>query len=239
MRKKLTLQASFSTVKRHGGWALSLLALLVVLACTACVWLRVGDWELSLGGEASSPGEVGYEVNGRLLSVDVEVGETAEEIGPRLAALMKTEGLVVECELYNGEYYYFILREVQQPASRGHVLGIVRGVCGPLQDDRMLIEATVTWFYRVLNANNQVGVSARTTGEFREEALDVMASMAASGEQISIESVDDLTIDCYQATICLHIIRAVDTEQQPVDTCLTLTRPSPCEKWLVSGGSIR
>ncbi|TET38943.1 MAG: hypothetical protein E3J65_04640 [Dehalococcoidia bacterium] len=237
MRKKLTLQTSLAAGKRYGGWALGLLTLLVVLACAGC--LRVGDYELSLGGVASKAGSVGYEVNGRLLSVDVEAGETAEEIGPRLPAVMKAEGLAVECQLYDGERYYFILRDVREPVHKPEALGVTTGHCGPLQDDRMLIEVMVTWFYENLNANNQAGVSARTTEEFRQEALDVMASMAASGEQISIESLEELTVDCYQATVCLHLIRLVGTEQQPVDTCLTLTRPSPCEMWMVSGGVIR
>ena len=238
MPRKLTLQTSLAAGKRYGGWAFGLLTLLVVLACAGC--LRVGDYELSLEGVASSPGWVGYEVNGKLFSVDVETAETVEQIGPRLTALMKAEGLTVECELYDGERYYFILRDVREPVHKGQGVGVTKGSCGPLQDDRMLIEVfTVTWFYENLNANNQAGVSARTTEEFRQEALDVMASMAASGEQISIESLEELTVDCYQATVCLHLIRVVGTEQQPVDTCLTLTRPSPCEKWMVSGGVIR
>jgi len=218
-----------------------LVAGLAIVGPNIAHWISLmsADCELHLRGAASGPGSVGFEVNGKLFSVDVETGETVEQIGPRLTALMKTEGLAVECELYDGESYYFIVRGRGQPAPTGRVLGVGVGYCGPLQDDRMEIENTVTWFYRDLNANNQERVSARSTEEFCEEALDVMASMVASGEEISIESVDDLTIDCYQATICLHLIRVVGTEQQPVDTCLTLTRPSSCEKWTISGGAIR
>ena len=237
MPRKLTLQTSLAAGKRYGGWAFGLLTLLVVLACAGC--LRVGDYELSLEGVASSPGWVGYEVNGKLFSVDVETAETVEQIGPRLTALMKAEGLTVECELYDGERYYFILRDVREPVGKPQALGVSVGRGGPLQDDRMLIEGTVTTFYNSLNANSPAGVSFGTTEEFREEALDIMASMAASGEQISIESMEDLTVDCYQATICLRLIRVVGTEQLPVDTCLTLTRPTPYERWLISGGVIR
>lgn len=228
--------------KRYVGWSLGLLALLVVLTCTACPPSLEGDWEVSLEGVASNSGSVGFEVDGQLFSVDVETGDTAEQIGPRLTALMKAAGLTVECELYDGERYYFILRDVREPVSpvsEEPVFDLTRGHCGPLQDDRMLIEVTVTWFYKNLNANDQAGVSGYTTEEYRQDALDVMASMAASGEQIVIESVEELTVDCYQATICLHLIRVVGTEQQPVDTCLTLIRLSPCEIWMVSGGVIR
>ena len=238
--KKIALNSGLAAGKTYVGWAIVLLGLLF-LACTACACpiLRAGDYELDLEGVASSAGSVAFEVSGKLFSVDVEIGETAEQIGPRLTALMKAEGLTVECELYDGERYYFILRDVREPVHKGRVLGIARGRAGPLQDDRMLIEGGVTVFYINLNANSPAGVSFRTTEEFREEALDVMASMAASGEQISIESMEDLTVDCYQATICLRLIRVVGTEQLPVDTCLTLTRPTPFKMWMVSGGSVR
>jgi len=238
--KKIALKSSLAAGKTYGGWAIVLLGLLF-LACTACACpiLRAGDYELDLEGVASSAGSVAFEVSGKLFSVDVEIGETAEQIGPRLTALMKAEGLTVECELYDGERYYFILRDVREPMGKPQALGVSVGRGGPLQDDRMLIEGTVTTFYNSLNANSPAGVSFGTTEEFREEALDIMASMAASGEQISIESMEDLTVDCYQATICLRLIRVVGTEQLPVDTCLTLTRPTPYERWLISGGVIR
>jgi len=240
MLKKPTLKSSPAAGKTYGGWAIVLLGL-SLLACTtcACPSLRAGDYELDLEGVSSSAGSVGYEVNGKLFSVDIEIGETAEQIGPRLIALMKAEGLTVECELYDGARYYFILRDVREPVDKGQALGITRGSAGPLQDDRMLIETMLRVFYGSLNANNEAFISAHTIEEFREEALDIMASMAASGEQITIEGVEDLTVDCYQATICLRLIRLVGTEQLPVDTCLTLTRPSPCEMWMVSGGAIR
>lgn len=232
--------------RRFHRWVI-LVALLVLVAGLAIMgpniahWISLmsADWEFSLEGVASSPGWVGFEVNGKLFSVDVEIGETVEQIGPRLTALMKAEGLTVECELFDGEGYYFILRDVREPVHKGQALGITRGSAGPLQADRMLIEGRVTAFYINLNANSPAGVSFSTTEEFREEALDVMASMAASGEQISIESMEDLTVDCYQATVCLRLIRVLGTEQLPVDTCLTLTRPTPHERWLISGGVIR
>jgi len=206
-----------------------------------CNWISLmsADWGFHLEGVASSNGSVGFEFNRNVFSVDVETGETVAEIGPRLTALMKEDGLAVECELYDGNSYYFIVRGVGQPATRGEVLGIARGHCGPLQDDQMLVEGTVRSLYRQLNDNYRFGVTHFTTDEFREEALDAMASMAASGEQLSIESVKDLTVDCYQATVCLGLMRTIGTEQQPVDTCLSLTRPSPCWSWLVSGGIIR
>ena len=240
MWKKTTPHAILAGIKRYGQWSLGLLMLFVVLACTGCPPSLAGDWELKLRGVASSSGFVGYELDGELFTVDVETGETAEQIGQRLTALMKAEGLTVECELYDGERYYFILRDIDgPPESQSHALGIGGGSCGPLQDDRMLIELQVKGFYAILNANKRTGLRDYTTVEYRQDALDVMASMADSGEQIVLESVENMTVDCYQATVCLHLIRVVGTEQQPVDTCLTLTQPSPCEEWLVSGGVIR
>ena len=239
MWKKIVTHAISAGSKRYGRWSLGLLMLFVALACAACPPSLAGDWGLRLQGVASNSGSIGYEVDGELFSVDVEIGETVEQIGPRLIALMKAEGLTVECELYDGARYYFILRDVREPVDKGQALGITRGSAGPLQDDRMLIETMLRVFYGSLNANNEAFISAHTIEEFREEALDIMASMAASGEQITIEGVEDLTVDCYQATICLRLIRVVGTEQLPVDTCLSLTRPSPREMWMVSGGAIR
>lgn len=242
MRKKLTQKRSpVVTVWWMGLALVVLVAGLIFVPPIVCNWISQmhADWEISLGGVTSSNGSVGFTISGRLFSVDVETGETVAEIGPRLTALMKEEGLAVECEVYDGEHYYFIVRGVGQPVAKPEGADITLGSGGPLQDDRMSVEHSVRAFYSNLNDNYRFGVTLYTTDEFREEALDTMASMAESGEELIIESVDDLTIDCYQATVCLHLTRVVGTERQPIDTCLTLTRPSLGDIWLVSGGAIR
>jgi len=219
----------------------------VGLISPECPPTRFGDYGLTLHGVVSSPGWVGYEVEGELFSVDVKAGDTAEQIGPRLTAVMRAAGLRVDCErfadcgrVYDGECYTFILRDIYGGADlESQARGIGGGACGPVTDERIWIESHVKWFYAILNANNRSQLRDSTTAEYRQDAQDVMASMAASGEQIVIDSVESVTVDCYQATVCLHLTRVVGTEQQPVDTCLTLTRPRPCWEWLVSGGVIR
>ena len=225
----------------------SILMLLAVVASPGCRPSLAGDWGLRLHGVVSSPGWVGYEVEDKLFSVNVETGDTAEQIGPRLAAVMRAAGLLVDCErfadcggVYDGECYTFILRDAHGPLEHeSQAQGIGGGSCGPIIDERFWIESQAKGFYAILNANKGTQLRDITTVEYRQDALDVMASMAASGEQIIIDSVESVTVDCYQATVCLHLIRVVGTEKQPVDTCLTLTRLRPCWEWLISGGIIR
>ena len=195
--------------------ALALSCLLTCLLLTGCVFSRSGDWELSLSGVASWAGPVAYKVDGELFSVHVEPGETAEEIGPQLTALMKAKGLIVECERYHLRKYYFILRDVREPEPQSGAGGIIRGYCGTLQDDHMLVEAVVTTYFQALNANSP------------------------GGEKFDIESMEEPTIGCYNATICVQVISIINGEEQAFDTCLTLTRPTPCDMWTVSDDSIK
>ena len=71
-----------------------------------------GDHGLWLRGTAPDAGWIGFEVEGRMFRVDVETGDTAEQIGPRITELMKAAGVAVDCERYDGEHYMFIVRNV-------------------------------------------------------------------------------------------------------------------------------
>jgi len=219
----------------------------VGLISPSCPPTGFGDHGLKLRGVVSSPGWVGYEVEGELFSVGGEKGDTAEQIGPQLAAVMRAAGLRVDCErfadcegVYDEECYTFILRDTHGfPELESQARGIGGGACGPVTDEGHWVESDVGVFYAILNENKWGRLWDSTTVEFRQDAKDAMKSMAASGEQIVIDGVESVTVDCYQATVCLHLIRVAGTEQQPVDTCLTLSRLRPCWEWLVSGGIIR
>ncbi|MBA7600579.1 hypothetical protein ES703_07637 [subsurface metagenome] len=227
--------------KRYGRWLLGLLMLFVVLACAGCRPSLAGDYGQFLEGVASSSGWVGIEVDGQLFSVDVETGDTAEQIGLRLTALMKAAGLVVDCERYDGERYTFILRDVDGPpeGKREAAFGITMAAGGgPIRDHPGGIKLEARSFFDVLNANNLTGMRRMATPEFYEQVSDLMASMAASGEQVFIESMEEPTIGCYEATIGLHLVWEAGAGQQHVDGYLTLSRHS-FTGWLVSGGVIR
>ena len=112
----------------------------VGLISPGCPPTGFGDHGLSLRGVVSSPGWVGYEVEGELFSVDVEAGDTAEQIGPRLTAVMRAAGLLVDCErftdcqgVYDGECYTFVLRDIYGfPEPESQARGIGEGAGGPL-----------------------------------------------------------------------------------------------------------
>jgi phage tail sheath gpL-like len=123
--------------------ALFVLTMVAALLLSGCESLLApsGDWELRLRGTATSAGSVGYEIGGQLFAVEVEPWETAEEIGPKLAALMTASGLIVDTEtavkphsyMPTGESYYgFIVRGVRQPSGKGDAVGISVGTTGPL-----------------------------------------------------------------------------------------------------------
>ncbi|MDY6917826.1 MAG: hypothetical protein SVP26_07765 [Chloroflexota bacterium] len=189
------------------------LACLLVVGLSSGCWLSgTGDWELHLSGAARETGVVGYKIDGQLLTVDVDLGETAQEVGPRLAALMRAEGLTVECERCHEGTYYSIVRGTGTPDTRTDVQGIVTGHGGPLQDDRLVIEACVTAYFRALNASSP------------------------EGEHFAVESMEEPTVGCYEATICLRVIHTVDGEEERWDTCLDLTRPVPCNSWRIADG---
>lgn len=225
-------------VKILGICILTVLVLVVLGLAAASCWVPpTGDWQLVLSGTASEPGSVGYKVSRDSLTVEVGANETASQIGPRLASTIMQAGLAVECEVLDGGSYYFIVRNVREPHEILGPLGIGLGHSGPLQSDAMLIEVVVTWFYENLNDNNAHGIASHTTAEFRQDALDAMASMAQSGEQLYIQSIEDLAVDCYDATVRLNLIREVGEERQPVVAELSLVRPLT-DSWLVSGGAI-
>ena len=125
-------------------FSLFILMLVASLLLSGCDTLLApsGDWELRLRGTVTSAGSIGYEIGGRqLFTVEVELGETAEEIGPKLAALMTAGGLIVDTEttverrswVPAGEPYYgFIVRSVRQPLRKGDARGISLGIKGPI-----------------------------------------------------------------------------------------------------------
>lgn len=117
------------------GAAAVLLLALLLSGCTLH-----GDWELSLQGTATSTGSIGYVIDGQEFIVDVDQGDTAQDIGPKLVALMRASGLMVDSETavnpphYQDQpYYAFIVRGVRQPSGKPEVLGISVGYSGPLQ----------------------------------------------------------------------------------------------------------
>ncbi len=200
-----------------------------------------GDYALQVRGVASESGWVGFKVDGRLFGVDVGSGETAEQVGPRLTQLMKAAGLLVDCERYDGERYILLLRNVDgRPAGQRQAPGIYVSGGGPIRDHPGGFELDVRSFFVLLNTNNLAGMRYDiTTREFfREQVSDMMASMAANGEQVVIESMGEPVIDCYQATIALELVWEVGAEEQHVDGYLTLSREG-FTGWLISGGVIR
>lgn len=143
--------------------------LLVGLISPECPPTLFGDYGLYLRGVVSSPGWVGVDVDDELFSVNVEAGDTAEQIGPQLAAAMRAEGLRVDCERfvdcqggygsyesYGGECYCFIIRDAHGPPElESQARGLGRGGCGPVTDDRHWIQSQVKGFYAILNANRE------------------------------------------------------------------------------------
>ncbi len=114
--------------------------LTVVLALLLSGCTRAGDWELYLQGTSTSSGSIGYVIEGQTFQVDVAQGDTARDIGPKLAVLIKASGLIVEAETdadpphYQDQpYYAFVVRNLRQgPVARTGVLGISVGFRGPL-----------------------------------------------------------------------------------------------------------
>lgn len=242
-------------MRRFIRWSLGFLLLVAVLVSTGCPPSLAGDWGCELDGAPTSGGWVGFEVNGKLFSVDVEAGETLEKIGPRLTAVMKAAGLVVDCERFamcesyewhDGQpvgdepCYTFILRDIDGPPEhKSQAPGIGGGSGGPLIDDRILVENAAKSFFHYLNTNNKTWMRRTTTQEFfYEHVSDLMASVAANGEQVIIESMEEPTISCHEASISLHLMWVAGTEQQHVDAYLTLSGDGFWE-WLVSGMVIR
>lgn len=214
--------------------------LVTLIFCSACFSMS-GDHELSIRGVASSSGDIGFEVDGKNYCVQVDTGENAEQIGNRLISLMKDEGLEINCSIYDGEEYHFVLRNTRgQPKGITSTAGMGTGVTGPLQDDRMLIvESTIPRFYTNLNNYYQDGVLQYTTDNFTEEALDTLTNMSLNKEQIIVNSIGEPQIDCFQATICLNITISTGSEQKNKDICLALNRSLFNGIWQIDSGDIR
>ena len=212
--------------------------LFVALVSTGCPPSPAGDYAVTLEGEARRSGRVGLEGDGRLFSVDVETRDTAGEVGPRLTELMTEAGIVVDCERYDGRRYIFLLRNLDGMPDEEPPSTIIGSVHGPVRDRPGHIEFTTRGFFINLNQNDVDNMRAMTTPEFFDEQVsDIMASMAANGEQVVIESMEEQTLDCYQTSISLELVWEAGTEQRHVDGYLTLSRDDlRGTGWMFSGG---
>jgi hypothetical protein len=116
-----------------------ILTMFLTVLLSGCT--STGDWKLYLQGTSTSSGSIGYVIESQTFQVEAAQGDTARDIGPKLAALIKASGLIVEVETdavpphYQDQpYYAFVVKNLhQQPVSKTEVLGISVGISGPLQ----------------------------------------------------------------------------------------------------------